>query len=273
MASRSHGPRERVRNLAKAARPWWQTFFGPDYLAQYEHAPERTAAEVDGVERILHLREGGRILDLACGAGRHAIELARRGFAVTGYDLSEDLLRQARADAARAKVRVTFVCGDMRELRFRGAFDAAINMFSSFGYFDAVAEDRKVLAGVARALKPRGKFLMERFNRESLAYELPAQGWRVAEGGGVVLQEDTFDVLRGRYDTQQIVIDREGTREHRASVRAYTLPELKELFDAAGLHIHRVLGGLDLSPYRARSRRLVLYAVKGLEPESIRTVW
>ena len=273
MVSRPHRPRVRGRNLAKGARPWWETFFGPDYLKQYEHARVRTAEEVDGIEKILHLRKGGRVLDLACGAGRHSIELAKRGYAVTGYDLSEDLLHQARVDAKRAKVKASFVRGDMRGLRFRGAFDAVINMFSSFGYFESVEDDRKVLEGVARALKPRGKFLLERFNRESLAYELPLQGWRVGADGSVVLQEDTFDVLRGRYDTRQIVIDREGTREHRGSVRAYTLPELKELFDAARLPIHRVLGGLDLSPYRARSRRLVLYAVKGQEPESIRTVW
>ena len=259
--------------MAKGSRPWWETFFGPDYLKQYEFTATRTSSEADGIEKILHLRKGSRILDLACGAGRHTIALAGRGYAVTGYDLSEELLRRARADASRAKVKATFVHGDMRELKFRGVFDAVINMYSSFGYFDSVEEDRKVLAGVARALKPRGKFLMERFNRESLAYELPLQGWRVGEDGSVILQEDTFDVLLGRYDTRQIVIDRDGTREHTGSVRAYTLPELKESFDAAGLPIHRVLGGLDLSPYRARSRRLILYAVKGSEPESIRTVW
>ncbi len=257
----------------KHARPWWETFFGADYLTRYEGDPVRTSAEVDAVEKILHLRKGARILDLACGAGRHAIELARRGYAVTGYDFSAELLKAARSAAAAASQEVRFVQGDMRELPYRGEFDAAINMFSSFGYFDSVEEDRKVLAGVARALKARGKFLMERFNRESLAYELPLQGWRVGKDGGVILQEDAFDVLRGRYDTRQIVIDRAGTREHLGSVRAYTLQELKEIFDAAGLHIHRVLGGLDLSPYAARSRRLVLYAVKGLEPESIRTVW
>ncbi len=259
--------------MAKRARPWWETFFGPDYLKQYEQDLVRTSVEVDAVERILHLRKGARVLDLACGAGRHAIELARRGYAVTGYDLSGDLLKTARAAARTARQEVVFVEGDMRDLPYHAAFDAVINMFSSFGYFESEGDDRRVLAGVARALKARGKFLMDRFNRESLAYELPMQGWRVGEDGSVILQEDTFDVLRGRYDTRQIVIDREGTREHLGSVRAYTLPELKELFDAAGLHIHRVLGGLDLSPYRARSRRLVLYAVKGLEPESIRTVW
>jgi SAM-dependent methyltransferase len=265
--------RSRGRNLAKRARPWWETFFGTDYLKQYEDDSARTSGEVDAVETILHLRKGARVLDLACGAGRHSIELARRGYRVTGFDLSEDLLREARSAGRSARQHVDFVHGDMRDLPYHGTFDAAVNMFSSFGYFDSRDDDRKVLAGVARALRARGKFLMERFNRESMAYELPLQGWRVGKDGSVILQEDSFDVLRGRYDTRQVVIDREGTREHLGSVRAYTLPELKELFDAAGLPIHRVLGGLDLSPYRARSRRLVLYAVKGVEPESVRTMW
>lgn len=271
MPSRPLSSTLRGRTIADVPEPWWESFFGPDYLKQYVHTT--TPQEVDGIERILHLKKGGRVLDLACGAGRHAIELARRGHAVVGYDWSKALLREARAAAKRSKVKATFMRGDMRELPYRGQFDAVINMFSSFGYFDRVEDDHKVLAGVARALKPRGKFLMERFNRESMAYELPMQAWRVQEDGSIVLQEDTFDVLLGRYDTRQIVIDKEGTREHRGSVRAYTLPELKDLFDRTGLHIHRVLGGLDLSPYRARSRRLVLYAVKGQEPESIRTVW
>src|SRR5439155_837553 len=83
------------------------------------------------------------------------------------------------------------------------------------------------------------KILLERFNRESLATSLPSQSWQVRDDRSVILYEDTFDILRGRYETRQIVIDREGTREHRASVRAYTFPELKELFEEAGLFVHR----------------------------------
>lgn len=263
----------RGRPIAKVAKPWWETFFGPDYLKQYEDREAATKAEVDGLEKILYLRKGERILDLACGAGRHAIELARRGYRVTGYDLSEALLKQARANARRARVRVTWVLGDMRRLAYKGEFGAVINMFTSFGYFDTSEDDRKVLRAVARALAPRGKLLMELLNREAMAYELPMQGWRVQPDGSLVLQEDTFDPLRGRYETRQIVVDREGTREHVASVRAYTLAELKEMFEDAGLYVHRVLGGLDLSPYRARSRRIVLFAMRDLEPESIRTMW
>ncbi len=270
MPSRADGG-ARGRSLARGPKPWYEAFFGPDYLKQYEHTT--TAQEIDGVEKILHLKAGSRILDLACGAGRHSIELAKRGMDVVGYDLSEPLLKVARAAARNASVRVTFARGDMRELPYRGEFDAVINLFTSFGYFEREVDDRKVLGRVARALKRRGKFLMERFNRESLASTLPSQSWQVRDDRSVILYEDTFDVLRGRYETRQIVIDRAGTREHNASVRAYTFPELKEVFDAAGLSVHRVLGGLDLSPYSARSRRIVLFAVKGLEPEGIRTVW
>jgi SAM-dependent methyltransferase len=257
--------------MAKTPKRWYEDFFGPDYLVRYIH-PE-TPAQVEAIEKLLHLRKGARILDVACGAGRHTIGLAKRGYRVTGFDLSRPLLAEARKAARRAGVKATFVEGDMRRLRFTNAFDAAISMFTSFGYFDRADEDRDVLRGIARALKSRGKFLMELFNRDSLVASLPNQSWQARGDGTVVLEDASFDLLRGRFETRQVVIDGKGTREFTASVRAYTLAELKEMLDSAGLFVHRVLGGLDLSPYTARSRRMVLYAVKGLEPEGIRTMW
>src|SRR5213080_2594089 len=238
--------------MAKVPKRWYEDFFGSDYLIRYVH-PE-TPAQVEAIDKILHLRQGGRILDVACGAGRHTIELAKRGYRVTGFDLSAPLLAEARKAA-------------------RNAGDAAISMFTSFGYFDRPAEDSQVLRGIARALRPRGKFLMELFNRDSLVGRMPSQSWQARDDGTVVLEDASFDLLRGRFETRQVIIDRKGTREFTASVRAYTLAELKEMLDAAGLFVHRVLGGLDLTPYTARSWRLVLYAVKCLEPEGIRTVW
>src|SRR5438876_8502549 len=124
--------------VAQRPKPWYESFFGPDYLKQYAHTT--TLQEVEGVAKILHLRQGSRVLDLACGAGRHSIELAKRGLEVVGYDLSEPLLKAARAAARKASARVTFVHGDMRDLPYHGEFDAVVNLFTSFGYFE---EDRK----------------------------------------------------------------------------------------------------------------------------------
>lgn len=258
-------------SLATVPQRWYETFFGIDYLKRYVHTT--TPEEVDTIERLLRLRKGARILDLACGAGRHTIELARRGYEVTGYDLSKALLAEARRAARRARVRPELVVGDMRELPYAGTFDAVLNLFTSFGYFERPKEDHRVLAGIARALRPRGKFLMELANRDSLAATLPVQAWRIRDDGTVVLDEGTFDPLRSRFETRQIVIDSKGTREYLGSVRAYTLADLKEMFDAHRLFVHRVLGGFDLSPYTSRSQRMLLYAVKGLEPETVRTMW
>jgi SAM-dependent methyltransferase len=257
--------------MARPPARWYQGFFGADYLVRYVHTD--TIAQVDAVEKILHLRKGSRILDVGCGAGRHTIELASRGHRVTGLDLSVPLLAEASRAAKAARVRPTFVRGDMRKLRYAGAFDAAISMFTSFGYFERPSDDRAVLRGIARALKPRGKFLMELFNRDSLVATLPSRWWQVRDDGTVVLEDNSFDLLRGRFETRQVVIDGKGRREYAASVRAYTLAELRALLDSEGLFVHRVLGGLDLSAYAPRARRMVLFAVKGVEPEGIRTAW
>src|SRR2546428_3429088 len=192
--------------MAKVPKRWYEDFFGSDYLIRYVH-PD-AAAEVEASDKILHLRKGGRILALGCGAGRHSIGLAQRGYRVTGLDLSAPLLAEARKAARGVGVKATFVQGDMRHLRFRGAFDAAISMFTSFGFFDRQAEDREVLRGIARALRPRGKFLMELFNRDSLVGRLPWQRWHARDVGTVASEEASFDLLRGRFETRQVIIDR-----------------------------------------------------------------
>src|SRR2546427_1722798 len=108
---------------------WWRTWFGPGYLELYaEPLRERTPVEIDQLERLLRLRAPTRILDLACGQGRHAIELARRGYDVTGVDLSPYLLEVANARASEAGVRVRWLVGDMREAIKADPFDVIVNL-------------------------------------------------------------------------------------------------------------------------------------------------
>ena len=142
---------------------WYETFFDEHYLKEYARGltPERAQREVDFINSTLSLPQiapsatgSARILDLCCGHGRHTIELAAAGYSMVGQDLSVAFLGLAKGAAAARDLQIQFVHADMREIPFEGEFDAIINMFSAFGYFDDDAENQKVLDGVARALKP-----------------------------------------------------------------------------------------------------------------------
>ena len=115
---------------------WWKEYFDEDYFKIYGFREEQTQHEVRFIEDVLALAKGNEVLDLCCGHGWHAVELAERGYAVTGLDLSEYYLKIAEERAEQAGVRIRFIHSDMRETPFEEAFDAVINLFTSFGYFE-----------------------------------------------------------------------------------------------------------------------------------------
>ncbi|HEX2188182.1 MAG TPA: class I SAM-dependent methyltransferase, partial [Longimicrobiaceae bacterium] len=147
---------------------WWDGYFDRDFVRIYRDflTPERTLREVEGVLEVLDLPPGARVLDLACGWGRHSVELARSGFRVTGIDLSPTLLVRARKRAGAAGVEVEWVRGDMREPGRAGEFDAVLSLYSSLGYFLSDEEDLRVLRGAREALRPGGTFLLETMHRD-----------------------------------------------------------------------------------------------------------
>jgi SAM-dependent methyltransferase len=219
---------------------------------------ERTAAEVNGVVGQLGLAPGGRLLDLCCGQGRHAVPLARLGYRVTGLDLSRPLLARAAATADGGPP-VRLVAADMRRLPFAdGSFDAVLNLFHSFGYLEDEAEDERVLAEVARVLAPGGRFLQELANREALV-----RGWHDSEvarhdDGLLVLQERALDLRTSRDLVRYTWLDPDGrqvTRE--ASIRLYTLTELEAMLGRAGLELLAVAGDLDGGPLELDSSFVV----------------
>ena len=240
---------------------WFESFFGEDYFEIYADAfpVERTTIEVDSVVELLGLEPGARILDLACGHGRHAIPLAQKGFDVTGYDLSEVFLDRARADAQAAGVEIQWVRGDMRELPFDGQFDAVINLFTGFGYFEEPEDDLRTLQGIRRTLEPGGQFLLETLHRDGLFARFRPKIAEKTSTGIIVLHEYDWDLARNVIDDSVTLIHPDGTRKHyTSSVRMHSLHEFLTLLRRSGLEPTAWHGGLEGSPLGLHSRRLVL---------------
>ena len=248
--------------------PWYEEFFDEDYMRFHlcggAREAERAPAECDFIVKALKLRSGDRILDLCCGQGRHAIELAKRGFKVTGADLSEYLLGLAQRAAAEAGVEVRFQRCDMRELPWEGEFEAVINMWTAFGYLESEEEDQKVLRALHRALRAGGRVLLDLPNREVFLRLIPdrQQSWFEHEGC-LVLEERSWDPERKRLRQARIIAEPNGARRHKDfDLRQYTHSEMVALLERCGLTWQRTFGGFDLSEFTAESKRMLVVARK-----------
>ena len=240
---------------------WFEAFFGADYFEIYRDffSPEATAADVEGIVSLLGLTPGARVLDLACGYGRHAIPLAERGFAVTGYDLSEPFLERARAEAAVRGASVRWVRGDMRALPFEQEFDAVINIFTSFGYFANDADDLEALGRVRRALVPGGHLLVETLHRDGLLARFQPRIEYTTSTGARVRRNYVWDLARNVIDDRVELTRPDGSQAgYTSALRVRSLHEWLGLVRRAGLEPVAWHGGLDGSPLELASRRLVL---------------
>lgn len=243
---------------------WWNEFFDEVWpRIQADGYPiERTATECDVISELLTLAPGARILDIPCGIGRHAIELARRGFRVTGVDLKEKFIEQARAEAHRVGVSPSLVVSDMREFRPVEPFDAAFCYFGSFGYFPGDG-DAKFLETVAHALVPGGGFLLDTHTMETMLPVYSERDWGWADppkNTRRVLQERAWDVDTGRVHVTWTVIDDGGTASSSTSIRMYNLPELRSLFECAGFKDIEIRDGKSGGPFRIGGGRAAIFA-------------
>ena len=244
--------------------PWYEKFFNEDYVRLYTPflSPARTEQDVAAIIKLLHLQPGNRVLDLCCGYGRHALELARYGCQVTGQDLSPRLLEQARTSAAEQKLQVHWLQSDMRTIPFENEFDVIINMFTSFGYFDSDEEDLKVLQQITKALKPGGFFLLETIHQARVIRTSASNSIIRYPDGLIVLEERHVDLLTSHNNVRITLLYPDGRRtEHHQSIRVYTLTELAKMLRAAGLELTTYYGGLDGSALNIESR-LVLISQK-----------
>ncbi len=202
---------------------------------------------------------GGRILDAPCGFGRHSLALARRGFDVTGVDLSETELQRAKERAAGAGLPLHLVRQDMRDMEFSGEFDLALNLFSSIGFFTD-DEDRLLLDRFCTALKPGGAFVLDTRNRDFAIHDIaPAEIVRLPEGA--VRVKNRFDVRTSRVQ-QSWWMEKDGRLLGETEIRLYSAHELLRMLRPERWSQVELFGGLDGRPFALDSPRIVLVATK-----------
>lgn len=217
--------------------------------------------EVEQVIRLLQIHEGSRILDLCCGIGRHSLEFSRRGFEVVGLDRTARYIDQNIKQAKEEGLKAQFVVRDMREYCQPEAFDAIINMFGSFGYFQNADDDRKVARNMAASLKAGGKFLIETMGKEVLAKIFRERDWHETDDC-LVLEERTLSQHWGWIESRWILIKGNQRAEHKISLRLYSAVELSALLKESGFSEVQVYGSLEGSDYDQNARRLVVVAGK-----------
>lgn len=250
---------------------WYKTWFNTqDYLDLYKHRNEKDAKKIVSlVSRLIKLKPGLKVLDLACGNGRHSVLFAKKGCKVTGIDLSEYLISQAvkklKSDYSEYSSNLKFEIGDMRNIGHYEEFDLVVNLFSSFGYFNRNSDNEKVVSGISKALKPGGYFFFDFLNGEHVTKTLvPFDVKELRDSRMLQIRQ-----VKNGFVMKDILVFRNSKDINCAfshfteKVRMYTQPEFRKMFAKSGLKITGTYGDYDGSRFNKKtSQRLIILAQK-----------
>lgn len=238
----SETPKSEEKPAQRTRRPWWEELFNEDFSrAMSRLSDEQVKREATFIEDSLGVAQGGVLLDLGCGQGYHAVELAERGYAVVGYDLSLHQLALAADVAQDRHQKLNLMQGDMREMAFDAVFDGIYCWNTTFGYFE---EDKNfaVAERIFKALRPGGTFLVDVVNRDFVTMQQPSSVW--FEGDSAVCMDDmTVDFISSRLRVKRsVMLDDGRTRECPYSIRLYSLHELGKLLHDVGFRVAEASG-------------------------------
>jgi len=240
-------------------KEWWEDFFSGIVLDLWKEVQDKphTKAEADFILKVLGVPNGAALLDVPCGEGRLARELASRGYALTGVDISPDFLQEARSRATEKEMDIHWEHRDMRDLPWQHVFDGAFCFGGSFGYFEDEG-NTDFVRGVCRSLKPGARFVLEiDVSMETLLPRLQAREW-TRIGNFLFLEENQYDHAKGRLNTDYTFV-RGGQVETRSgSHRVYTYRELVQLLESAGFSDVQSFGSLAREPFSLGSAHLFL---------------
>jgi ubiquinone/menaquinone biosynthesis C-methylase UbiE len=243
---------------------WFETFFHGVTLDLWRKAipPEQTKAEADFLFDHLNCAPGAQVLDVPCGNGRLSFELARRGLRVTGVDISEEFIEEARSTAQNNPSAATeFILTDMRQLPAARTYDAAYCFGNSFAFLEH-AEMEKFLAGVARVLKPRGRFVIETgMAAESVIQDFEEQSCHELGDLSLTIKE-RYIAAESCIDSEYIFQQNGRTETRVAREWIYTVAEIRRMLDGAGFAVLDLYGSLQGDPYQLGSRELFIVSEK-----------
>ena len=249
-------PRTVAPGVGSQEADWFEEWFGEDYLRIYQHRDEEEAERaIDLIAEHVRGREVGAVLDLGCGAGRHARILSERWWTV-GLDLSAALLRVARRESQDAP----FVRADMRRLPFADeSFDLVVNLFTSFGYFEDDSEHVKVLSCLRDVITEGGTLVIDFLNAHEVRATLVPYDERVANG---ITIEQSRTISPDQRFVEKTIKLRERGREYVERVRLFSAGDLVRMLDVAGFQVVARAGDYSGSEWSEESPRTILFACR-----------
>lgn len=231
-------------------------------LEPFLFPPEVLNKASEQIEKLLSLLEIDReshVLDLACGVGRHSIELSKRGFRVTGLDATRPYLETAKERACAEAVEVEFIHDDMRKFNRPGMFDAVFNLYTSFGYFERAEDDERVVRNCHESLKPGGVLVLSLVGKEELARDFEKRTWDERDGT-FFLEEHQVTDQWSWVENRWILVNDGQVDEYEVSHRLYSAAELSDLLRRAGFSEVDIYGDLDGDDYDQNAEKLVAIA-------------
>lgn len=246
----------------KVSAGWTKKFFNNSFYNPVSYQAKKAAKkEAAFLYKALGLKKGNTILDLCCGPGRHALEFAQMGLEITGYDFSQEYLAEAVASAAKQKLNIEFEKGDMRKLKYAQQFDAAINLFNSFGYFINAHDDLKTICGISRALKNKGKLAIDIINGTYMRNFTLPRDW-LDLGDCWRLDETEFN--KQGMNCSWTFIDKKTGKARSANFfnRLYDRNSLSALLKKAKLKPIAFYGDFDGAKLTDNSERIIAIAIK-----------
>ncbi len=244
-------------------KKWFESWFDTEYYhLLYKHRNDLEAKEfIKNLIQFLDLKFNAHVFDLACGKGRHSLELHSHGLNVLGLDLSSASIAHA---IQFQQVGLDFQVHDMRNSFGDGQFDAGFNLFTSFGYFDNEQEDIRALSNAYKALNSGGYFIQDYINAQPILPLLPQKGEKIDTLGNRTIEFKWLKHLESGIIVKEIEVTDSSNQFHfQERVQVYSVNELKELHQKAGFEVLHVFGNYELGPFDSQnSPRIILISRK-----------